>query len=352
MEGREDKEKANKVAQQERRAAALTAELAAQSEKKTADRGLTSSLGTLRRHMGAGGSQPQATMMPDPWATNRRPSANEGQTTTSTPPETNRCGLASCVPADKGTFALTTGFRDARSWSATRNVETRSMVDEASDFYMKATGRDGTQKRQELVNMKPGELRRSLERWQARAKEVQRLQDKREQAWNLDRRVPNFRRKKKEDFEKDLGHKAMYNGKVDEKRLQEWTDEIQSKVQAAERQLEARERERMESEDSSSQRRRAWEKLWEPRAFTSLPYFSSLPKNTLRGRIEGPGLDTVLTDVSASSTNRLVYTFLQHDQCSNTHDAVLKGWIKLELTRRSCAHFKHLDEALQSVVSV
>ena len=36
MEGGEDKEKANKMAQQVRRAAALTTELAAQSEKKTA----------------------------------------------------------------------------------------------------------------------------------------------------------------------------------------------------------------------------------------------------------------------------------------------------------------------------
>ena len=37
------------------------------------------------------------------------------------------------------------------------------MVDEALDFYEKANGRDRTQKRQELENMRPGELRRSLE---------------------------------------------------------------------------------------------------------------------------------------------------------------------------------------------
>ena len=150
-----------------------------------------------------------------------------------------------------------------------------SMVDEALDFYVKATGRDGVQKRQELVNMRPGELRRSLKRWQARAKEVQRLQDKTEQAWDLYTREPNFKRKK-EDFEKDLRHKAMHNGKVDEKSLQEWTDEMQSKVQKAERELEARERRWMETEDCNSQRRRALEKLWEPAGFSSLPYLSSL----------------------------------------------------------------------------
>ena len=109
------------------------------------------------------------------------------------------------------------------------------MVDEALDFYVKATGRDGTQKREELVKTSPGELRRSLERWQARAKEAQRLQDTKEHAWDLYSRVPNFRRKTKEDFEKDFAHKVVHNGKIDEKSLQEWTDEMQSKGQKAER---------------------------------------------------------------------------------------------------------------------
>ena len=145
------------------------------------------------------------------------------------------------------------------------------MVDEALDFYVKANGRNGTQKRQELVNMKPGELRRSLERWQASAKGAQRLQDKKEHAWDLYSRVPSFGRKKKEDFEKDFGHKVVYNGKIDEKSLQEWTDEMQSKVQRAERELEARESKWMASEDSNSQRRRTWEKL-----LSTSPYFSSL----------------------------------------------------------------------------
>ena len=72
--------------------------------------------------MGAGGSHLQATMMPDPWAMYERPSANKGQATTSAPPETN-----------KDTFALAKGFRKGRSRSASRNVETRSMVDSIVD---------------------------------------------------------------------------------------------------------------------------------------------------------------------------------------------------------------------------
>ena len=263
-----DKENANKVAQQVRRAAALTAELAAQSEKKTAavcdqPPGLDELAGHIEApNMGAGGSHPQATMMPDPWATYKCPSAEEGQPANNAPPETN-----SCVPANKGTFALARGFREARSRSATRNMETRSMVDEALDFYEKANGRDRTQKRQELENMRPGELRRSLERWQARAKEVQRLQEKKEHAWDLYSRVPNFRFKNKENFEEDFKYRAVYNGKVNEMKLQEWIDEMQPKVHAAERQLEIRDRKRerawMESEDSSSHRQRAWEKMFQ-----------------------------------------------------------------------------------------
>ena len=131
-----DKENANKVAQQVRRAAALTAELAAQSEKKTAavcdqPPGLDELAGHIEApNMGAGGSHPQATMMPDPWATYKCPSAEEGQPANNAPPETN-----SCVPANQGTFALAKGFHGARSRSATRNVETRNMVDEALDFF-------------------------------------------------------------------------------------------------------------------------------------------------------------------------------------------------------------------------
>ena len=80
-----DKEKANKVAQQVKRAAALTAQLAAQSEKKTAavcdqPPGLDELAWHIEAHnMGAGGSHTQARMMPDPWATYKCPSASQAK---------------------------------------------------------------------------------------------------------------------------------------------------------------------------------------------------------------------------------------------------------------------------------
>ena len=216
MEGREGE----RASEQSGPAATLTAELAVQSEKKTAalcDQ--PPGLDELAWHieapnMEAGGSPSQAAMMPDPWATYKRSSADEGQTTISAPPETNRC-----TPANKGTFALTKGFREARSRSATRNVESKSMVDEALGFCVKATGKDGTQKRQELVNMRPGELRRSLEHWQLRAEEKQRLLEKKEEAWELFRRQPGHKQTTKEKFAQEFKRKVtnMMDGPVGNK---------------------------------------------------------------------------------------------------------------------------------------
>ena len=103
----------DREAQQVRRAAALTAELAAQSKKKTAavcdqPPGLDELAGhTEAPNMGAGGSHPKATVMPDLRATGSRPSASENQAVTS-------------VLSDKETFAPTGGFRRVRTRSRKR----------------------------------------------------------------------------------------------------------------------------------------------------------------------------------------------------------------------------------------
>ena len=114
-EAERDKEREKKVAQEVRRAAALTPELAAPSEEKVCATihlaFVESSLSTLRRFS----SHFQATVMQDPWIGSRRPSARESRATTSAPPQTN-----SCVLAKKNTLALTGGFRGARPRSAAR----------------------------------------------------------------------------------------------------------------------------------------------------------------------------------------------------------------------------------------
>ena len=94
------------------------------------------------------------------------------------------------------------------------------MVNKALDFDVKATGKDEAQKRQEFVNMRPGATcRRYLERWQARAEEVQPLQEKQGQAWKFFRRQGGLRRRTREEFE-EFDHKVMRNIKADEKLLQ------------------------------------------------------------------------------------------------------------------------------------
>ena len=264
-----DKEQANIVAQRVKRAAALTAELAAQSEKKTAavcDQ--PPGLNELAWHieapnMGAGGSHPQATMMPDPWATYRCPSAEEGQPANNAPPETS-----SCVPANKGTFVLKRGFREARSRSATRNVETKSMVDEVLDFYVKASGKNGAHKRQEFVSMRPGELRRSLEHWRLRAEEKQRFQGMQEEAWELFRRQPGNKQTTKEKFAQEFKRKVtnMMDGpvgsKVQENYLLKWINELRKVAEEEERRMEARETRKMCEEDACSRRLKNSFQLW------------------------------------------------------------------------------------------
>ena len=107
-------------------------------------------------------------------------------------------------------------------------------VDEAMDFYVKATGKDGV-----LVNMRPGDLRRCRERWQARADEKQRFHDKKDQTWEFFRIQAGLRPDARKEFERKFERKVMNglysNGNAGQKSLQEWTGELQAEAQATER---------------------------------------------------------------------------------------------------------------------
>ena len=161
-----DKEKANKVAQQVRRAATLTAELAAQSEKKTATvcdqpPGLDELAGHIEApNMGAGGSHPQATMMPDPCATFKCPSANQAM--------------------------VTSPFSASQSFS---NFSGKSR---------KGQPRSDTRTQQV----------KERDRWGKQEEEKQRLQDKKEEAWQLFQRQPSWGPKRREDFEREYKQKV------------------------------------------------------------------------------------------------------------------------------------------------
>ena len=76
-------------------------------------------------NMGAGGSHPQATMMPDPWATYKCPSSSNNQAETSASSETSR------IPAEKGVLAQARVFRGARLRSATQPPSTTVSLEAA-----------------------------------------------------------------------------------------------------------------------------------------------------------------------------------------------------------------------------
>ena len=164
-----------------RRAAALTAELAVQSEKKTAavcdqPPGLGELVGHVEAPNMAGGSHPQAAMMPDPWATYKCPSASSNQAETTASSETNR------IPADRGALAQTRVFRGARLRSATRAPSTRSR------------GPNLTKEESQQRN---------------RTEQEQRLGRKKEEAWELYQRQPALTRKTIENFETKFREKVL-----------------------------------------------------------------------------------------------------------------------------------------------
>ena len=161
-----------------RRAAALTAELAAQSEEKVAV--VCDHLPGLQdepaKHiaapnMGAGGSHPQAEMMHNSQFANPLP------------------------PTGKDFFNLARGLREGRPRSTTRGQEVTSLIDETLNFFVKATGKDETSMRQQLTSQNREELRRSRDHWKARAEEEERLQKMKEEAWRFLERMPGFTRK-------------------------------------------------------------------------------------------------------------------------------------------------------------
>ena len=128
------REKANRVAQQVRRAAALTAELAAQSKGKVAvvcdhPPGLREepSEHIAAPNMAAGGSHIQAEMM------QHSPSAKP------------------LLPTGKVYFNLAGGFRGGRPRSTTRAKEAAVLVDETLSFFVKATGKDEGSMRPEFA---------------------------------------------------------------------------------------------------------------------------------------------------------------------------------------------------------
>ena len=155
------------------------------------------------------------------------------------------------------------------------------MVDETLSSLSKATGRDEASMRPKFEGMKLEDLWRERDRWKKRAEEKQRLRGKKERAWELFQRQPKLGAARREEFEREYKQKVttkMFSPfdlgplDADEKSLQAWVEDLFKIALAQDQKKEARERQNMEQEDSNSQRRRAWEKIWDPRVLALSPF--------------------------------------------------------------------------------
>ena len=245
-----DKERATKVTEQVRRAAALTAELAAQSEKEVSE--VCSHPPGLR--------DDAAVVAPQSTCSLSHVASNPLQTS-------------------QGFLSFSGKFRERQPRSDTRAQEASALADETLKFFIKATDKDETANRSRFTGMKLENLRRERDRWKTRAEEKQRLQDKKDEAWEFFRRQGGMRTRTREDFEQQFKQKVHASGlyrasqEEQERQLQEWTEELQKLAQKQERKLEARERTEMGQEDANSQWRRSWDKALEQAALS--PYLSA-----------------------------------------------------------------------------
>ena len=184
------------MAQQVKRATALTAELAAQSEKKTAavcdqPPGLDELVGHIEApNMGSGGSPSQATMMPDPWATGSRLFASSE--------------VSSSAPLNQVSFVFPGRVRGARPKSTTRAQDNAAMLEETLSLFVKATGKDEASMRQQLESKRPEELRRNREFWRSRVEEKQRFQMKKKESVRVLQKAAKLLTKETRGFRREI----------------------------------------------------------------------------------------------------------------------------------------------------
>ena len=237
------------MAEQERRAAALTAELAAHSEKEVSE--VCSHPPGLHDEPAKTGSVTSpVTISPFSLVASSSLAASDSSLPAGTGFSNHTVGFCGVQPRTAtptvGSLLPSTQIgqrragRGAQSWSVARGQEVAAWVEETVGFYVKATGKDENQIRQRLAEMKPEEIRRSREHWRLRAKEKQCFQEQEEEAWELFRRQPGHKQTTKEKFAQEFKRRVtnMVDGpvgsKAREKYLLEWTSELRKSAKGME----------------------------------------------------------------------------------------------------------------------
>ena len=152
----------------------------------------------------------------------------------------------SSLSAGTGFFNHAGGFRGAQPRIATRAQEVAAMLDETLGFYVKATGKDESLMRGQFTRMKLESLRKERDHWRTRAEAKQRLQDKKQEAWELFQRQPRLGATRREEFERQFKQKAQQYSPfgcsgADEKSVQAWVADL-LKIALAQDRKEAREK--------------------------------------------------------------------------------------------------------------
>ena len=94
--------------------------------------------------MGAGGSHPQATMMPDPWATYKCPSASQAM-------------ITSPLPASQSFSNFSGKSRKGRPRSNTRAQDNTAVLEETLRLFVEAIGKEGDSRLAARERVKMGE---------------------------------------------------------------------------------------------------------------------------------------------------------------------------------------------------
>ena len=109
--------------------------------------------------------------------------------------------------------------------------------------------------RQKLADMTPKQISLSWNLWSANAAAKQRVLDKKEEAWEVFRRLSNVDHTR-EEFERQFERRVTSTfASIDseDKSLQQWITELRPEASAEDRRKEAQEREAMKREDAASQ---------------------------------------------------------------------------------------------------
>ena len=134
------------------------------------------------------------------------------------------------LPAGQGFSSFSAMSRGRQSGPDSRAQEKAALAEETQNFFVRTTGKDEAPMQPEFKGMKLETLRKERDGWRKLAEEKQQLQDKKEEAWELFRRQPNWESKRREDFEREYKQKVVTqplyspfaSSKREDKFLQEW----------------------------------------------------------------------------------------------------------------------------------